>query len=456
MKRWSMVRPGPMLALGAVLLILGGCAHYQPRPLPEGPDLAERLPTVDWDKVAAPVPGLGKTRFDPADGLDREELVILAISHNPGLATQRARLGLAQAQLFAAGLLPDPQLALGVEQATGHSANSVPGYSLGLSEDLRALILHQSVKKAADNHQQQVNLELLWQEWQVAERARELFISLRSVRQRESRLRALRQMTRQRYQAEQGGLRKNMVSQSVVAADRSTLADIDDRLAELMVEQSRQSAELNQLLGLRPGVPVRLVGDARATLPDTQTISQAVNEIGQRRPDLIALRYGYQNQEQQVSQAILAQFPAISVGLDAARDTGNTRTLGLNVSLNLPLFGGQRGPIAVQRAKRIVLRSDYQQRLDQAVSDSLQIESVARQQQARLAALQRRAPELKAEAAAASAAVSKGLLDQRSADDRRAQWIHWQLRMIEAESDLATSATMLATVVGMPLQSLIP
>lgn len=455
MNRCSVIRPGRMLSVVLAFLILGGCAHYQARPLPDSPDLADSVPAVRWDRAAAPVPGLGQTRFDPADGLDREETVLLAISHNPGLVAQRSRLGLAQAQLFAAGLLPDPQLTVGVEQATGHSAESVLGYSLGLSEDLRALILHQSARKAAENHQQQVNLDVLWQEWQVAERARELFISLRSGDQRRSRLLALRHMNEQRYQAAQRGLKKGLVSRSVVATVHTRLADVDDRLAELRIDQLRHSAELNQLLGLRPTVQVRLVGDSPVTLPDTRTISQAVKEIGQRRPDLIALRYGYQNQEQQVSQAIMAQFPAISVGLDVARDTGNTRTLGLNLSLNLPLFDGQRGPIAIQRAKRTVLRSDYQQRLDQAVSDSLKIESVARQQQARLEALQRQAPDMQAQAAAARAAVAKGLLDRRSADDLETQWIQWQLRMIRAESDLATSATMLATVLGLPLQSLI-
>lgn len=454
MSRWSFFHSALALAAGLILLGLGGCAHYQAKPLPDQPDLAESLPTVNWARVAAPVPGLGKTQFNPADGLDRDETVILAITHNPDLAVARARLGLAQAQLFAAGLLPDPQLDVGLEQATGSSANAVLGYSLGLSENLRALILHQSAQKAAGNHQQQVNLELLWQEWQVAQRSRELFINIRSGEQRASRLRELKQLNQRRYQADQRGLARGMVIQAIVTADRNQLADSNDRLAELQMQQAKRRAELNQLLGLAPTVEIRLVGDDPVALPGKQMMSRAVAEIGQRRPDLVALRYGYENQEQQVSQAILAQFPAISIGLDAVRDTGNTRTLGLNVSLKLPLFDGQRGPIAIQRAKRTVLRSDYQQRLDQATSDSWQIESVALQQQSRLEALRRQAQSMETEVDAAQMAVEHGMLDQRSADDLKSQWIEWQLRIIRAKSDLAQSGTMLATVLGMPLQSL--
>lgn len=455
MKHCSLAHPGMSLAAGLILSGLGGCAHYQAQPLPDGPDLAESIPTVDWAGVAAPVPGLGKTQFDPADGLDRDETVILAVSHNPDLAAARARLGLAQAQLFAAGLLPDPQLGVGVEQATGDPGNSVLGYSLGLSESLRAIILRQSARKAAENHQQQVNLELLWQEWQVAERTRELFIDIRSGEQRLSRLQALSQLNQRLYQADHEGLENGLVNRAVVATDRRQLADSEDRLAELKIEQARRRAELNQLLGLAPSVSLRLVGNQPVALPDKRAMDQAVTEIGQRRPDLVALRYGYANQEQQVSQAILAQFPALSIGLSAARDTGNARTLGLNVSLNLPLFDGQRGAIAIQRAQRTVLRSDYQQRLDQAVSDSWQIEAVARQQRSRVDALQQRAPDMKAEVAAARAAVAQGILDQRSADDLTSQWIQWQLRIIEAKSNLAQSTTMLATVLGMPPQSLV-
>ena len=443
-------------AAALVVLGLAGCAHYQPRPLPESPDLAAQLPTVDWDRVAAPVPGLGHIRFDPADGLNRDETVILAITHNPDLVAARARLGLAQAQLFAADLLPDPQLDVGLEKATGGTTNPVLGYSLGLTEDLRALIQRSSAQKAADNHRQQVNLELLWQEWQVAERTRERFIDIRGGERRLSRLKALQRLNRQRYEADQQGLEDGMVDQTTVDADRSALADSEDRLAQLKLTLSRLRAELNQLLGLAPDVAVQLAGGESVALPDDTAIDRAVADIGQRRPDLIALRYGYANQEEQVSLAILSQFPGISVGLTAARDTGNARTLGLDLSLKLPLFDGQRGAIAIQRAKRTVLRSDYQQRLDQATSDSRKIASVARKQQSRLTSLQQQAQRLKAEAESAQNAVAQGLLDQRSADNLKAQWLEWQLRQIRAETDLAQSGTMLATVLGLPLKAKVP
>lgn len=444
------------LAVTLVVLGLAGCAHYQPRPLPESPDYATGLPTVDWDHVATPVPGLEHVRFDPSDGLGQGETVILAITHNPELVAARARLGLAQAQLFAAGLLPDPQLAVGLETATGGATNPVLGYSLGLTEDLRALIQRSSAQKAADNHRQQVNLALLWQEWQVAERTRERFIDIRGDERRLSRLKALHRLNRKRYERDQQGLESGMVDQTTVNADRRALADSQDRLAQLKLTLSRQRAQLNQLLGLAPNVAIRLAGSRPVALPDPAAIDRAVADIGQRRPDLIALRYGYANQEEKVSQAILAQFPAISIGLTTARDTGNTRTLGLDLSLKLPMFDGQRGTIAIQRAKRSMLRSAYQQRLDQATSDSREIASVARKQQSRLTSLQQRARSLKAEAESAHNAVTQGLLDQRSADDLKAQWLEWQLRQIQAETDLAQSRTMLATVLGLPLQAKAP
>ncbi len=53
MSRWSFFHPALELAAGLILMGLGGCAHYQAKPLPDQPDLAESLPPVNWARVAA-------------------------------------------------------------------------------------------------------------------------------------------------------------------------------------------------------------------------------------------------------------------------------------------------------------------------------------------------------------------------------------------------------------------
>src|SRR5215212_2008528 len=160
--------------LFVVFSSMAGCATYTPKPITGAPDLAHQLAglTIDVDKLARPAPGLRPHTLDFDDGLDMTETVMLAVLNNPGLKAVRARRHLAQAQSFAAGLLPDPQLNLSFDHPTSGPPPLTNAYSFGLSEDLQALITRGAAQAAQIQAARQVDLEVLWQEWQVAQRAR--------------------------------------------------------------------------------------------------------------------------------------------------------------------------------------------------------------------------------------------------------------------------------------------
>ena len=84
-------------------------------------------------------------------------------------------LGIAHAQAFAAGLLPDPQLSFGKDYLTHPGPGLSSAYNLGLSEDVTALLTRSSRRAAARSQAEQVNLDLLWAEWQSVAQARLLF-----------------------------------------------------------------------------------------------------------------------------------------------------------------------------------------------------------------------------------------------------------------------------------------
>ncbi|WP_449424040.1 hypothetical protein [Rhodanobacter lindaniclasticus] len=52
-----------------------------------------------------------------------------------------------------------------------------------------------------------------------------------------------------------------------------------------------------------------------------------------RRPDLLALQAGYQSQQAKLRRAILAQFPALTIGFNTARDTSAVYTHGLSIGI---------------------------------------------------------------------------------------------------------------------------
>ncbi|MEO8837986.1 MAG: hypothetical protein ABI351_04680, partial [Herbaspirillum sp.] len=108
-----------------ILFGFTGCASYILKPLPERVDLPRSAASIVIDSANLPFHHLSSHVFNPADGLDMDEVAMLAVANNPQLKQARDALGIARAQSFAAGLLPDPQLGLTSDHPTnGTSSNT--------------------------------------------------------------------------------------------------------------------------------------------------------------------------------------------------------------------------------------------------------------------------------------------------------------------------------------------
>jgi hypothetical protein len=164
--------------LALMLGTLSACTTYSPKPLPERVNLPNAATGITLDPTSLPFPKLASHTFDPRDGLDMEEVAMLAVANNPQLRQARDGMGIARAQSFAAGLLPDPQLGLTADHPTNGTAGNTNAFNLNLSYDVNALLLRSSRTGAATGDEQRVNADLLWQEWQVVSQARLLFTRL--------------------------------------------------------------------------------------------------------------------------------------------------------------------------------------------------------------------------------------------------------------------------------------
>ena len=435
-------------------LLTAGCASYQPQPLPHTGTLQRTVPTVNWSELAMPVPGLKPMVFNSTDGLNQDEAVAVAVANNPALKAARQRRGLARAQVYAAGLLPDPELDLGVEKATHSPDPTVLGYSVGLAWSLQDLVARPSAVDQASADRHRVDMEVLWQEWQVAEKTRELFISLRQDNRKVQLLKQLQALDLRRYRQTRQGVTQGLLPRDASNQDWLALAQAREQLAQQRLQQSDDRVDLTALLGLTPDAPLKLQASPETASYSEPSIAQAITAIDRRRPDLVALRYGYQRQEASLRQAILKQFPGLSLGLNRSRDTGDTATAGLDLSLRLPLFDGARGDIAVERARRSQLRSAYQGRLTQAQTDARKLEAEIKLQARALDGVRKAADALQANLKTARRDSDQGLVAQSRVQDLQAHWIRLQCQRVDAEAALDRSRAALATVLGMPLPAL--
>jgi outer membrane protein TolC len=350
----------PIVA-AVITFLIGGCAGYQPIPLRHSVDLAPNVNQLATSGTARDI--------HPEDGLNLTEVAIFAVSNNPDLKAQRTLLGIKRAELFSAGLLPDPQLSANLDYPTGSVPGTVNAFGIGLGYDIVPLINRGARVDSAQQAEQQVRLELLWQEWQVSQRARSLAVQLAGERQQIVLLHEMKDLYKQRYQRSREAVTRGDLTLGVAGTDLTALLDTLSQINQLEQFSNDTRHELNLLIGLAPDAPLEIRLPPLLKLPEVQALSRDLQTLPQRRPDLLALQAGYRSQEAKVRAAILSQFPSFSIGITRGRDTSNVYTTGFNIGLNLPLFSGSRGVIAIERATRDQLREEYQARLDQAAVD---------------------------------------------------------------------------------------
>jgi cobalt-zinc-cadmium efflux system outer membrane protein len=426
-------------------LALGACARYRPDPLPTAPDL-QKTPELIVPAKQFWLPGIAPHPVSP-QGLDETTVMTLAVFNNPDLKTARLQAGVAGAQMLEAGLLPDPEI-------DANFATSALNYGgvLGLNEQIQALITRGAAKAAAKNAAQQVNLDILWQEWQVAERARELFIQIRADQQLQSVFSSSSSLLADRYHRDQAAMRHGDETAGVVAADLNAFVDADTNLRQLQTEMNVNRHALNALLGVDPEVSLHLIGPAAAPALTHEEFDQALAALPQRRADLLALQAGYQSQEESLRRAILAQFPAMSAGVDFERDpVEGVNSLGPQVSMTLPLFNRNRGQIAIQKATRRLLRQTYQARLDAAQSQADEMWKAAQILDAQVKQLDAELPQLRQTAAAARQSLQEYNVNAPLYITLESNLLARRAQAIRLRASLQSARCALHTLLGLPL-----
>ncbi len=383
-----------------ILIILHGCATYQRMPLDQSTVAQKLMPPsmetirIEAKKIKHPI--LKPIEFDYRDGLSPDEAAILAVLASPKLRAIRDQRGIAAAQLIQSGILPNPQLSYSLDIPTGgNTQGTINAFGLGFSWDITSIIARGAKLDAARAHAVSVDLDVAWQEWQVAEAAKMHVFHLILI---EKQLALSRESEK--------GLMENLavVNQAFNLGEKTALdlsaaesALHQARLSVLTLEQEQEHERLalNQVLGLPPNYIVLIQRDI--FFPDWPALPSAIdilNTVAERRLDLLALKMGYESQEANLRAAVLSQFPRINIGLHHSRDTTNVITTGFGITVDLPFFDRNHGQIAIEQATRNQLFDEYIARLFEARSEVARILSDMEYTQQRLGAIEESLPSL--------------------------------------------------------------
>jgi cobalt-zinc-cadmium efflux system outer membrane protein len=393
--------------------------------------------------------------IDLRRGIRPDEAATIALYSNPALRAIRDRRGLAVAQLIQARILPNVVVSYARDYVTGgNTAGAVTAYNLTAGWEFSALVPFLPKQTAARKNLGSVDLDIAWQEWQMAENARTavyrvVALDAQVARAREGN-RGLQESTDAMRQAVDAHEKTVLELAAVESASQ------DSRATMLTLEQDfeRQRLGLNRILGVESQMKVRLRDGltlpTHLDLPDEHDL---LYNIESRRLDLLGLQQGYASQDAVVRAAILAQFPKLSVAFVRAKDNTNVQSSGFNVAVDVPIFDRNQGVIAIERATRQRLLDEYNQRVFEARSDIAVAIADIRALNRQVAAAAEALPVLERLVDSAQKAREQGNVDVLSYYTARNNLLQKRIQLIKLQEQLLEANTALEIASGRFLPS---
>jgi len=426
-------------------LCLGGCAAYRPVPLASGAAL------LTADPLAAPLltqahPRLTTAAIDLSQALSELDVARIMLSISPELVALRARVQVAEAQLFAAGIVADPQLSLAFERASG--AGLVNALGLSLASDLASLLTRGVRREAARASAQQVRHDVAWSEWLAINQVRTLVRRIGYLQRQQALLDAATDSARKLLALYRDNMQRGEARLDDVSLYQVGFIDAQDRALALTRMGKAARLQLNALLGLPPSTELALQTDQRLPSPASFDVAALARRALTSRLDLQALREGYAAQQANTLASVRLGWPLPQLALNRSRDTSNVWSTGLAATLTLPLWDRNRGAITVAQATRAQLRVEYQARVQQMLSDiaaqATDLQALAAQRDALAAEL----PELRAAASQLAAASQAGSVPLVTYETLRAALLERESNLLGLEQAHAEGLVALETAVG--------
>ncbi|HEY3452751.1 MAG TPA: TolC family protein [Myxococcales bacterium] len=414
---------------------LAGCAAFAPRP-PVGPQPlpeAWRPEVTIRERIVAK--SSGEIVLNDKDGLSPDVAAVMALDRNPRLRAIRAERGIARAEIISAGILPNPRLDGTLTFPVAGDA-TVLGFGGGVTWNVTPLIARGPKVEAAEESSRSVDLEVAWQEWQVAQVARLGTVRAIFLERRIAVARAAEQSWRERLDALRKASEARAVTDLDVASAERSLAEARVGRLELQQKLASERVSLNQAIGLDPGATPAL--DASWSSAGARpALAGLLDGLPQRRLDLLALQHAARSNDQAERAAVLSQFPPVELGVHAAREVDGVGSAGVSLTFDVPFFDRSQGNVAREHGRRLQLEAEYDARLADARADVVRAEKEIELVVEQLVAAKETAAAASRLAEQARGAATGGALSPILAAEAQDRSLASQLRVLEIEGTLA-------------------
>jgi outer membrane protein, heavy metal efflux system len=351
-----MTRTVPAIAGFLVVVSLGGCVHFEPRPIDAETEAARfggrtlsdgGLKTFfESTSLASPDP------WPPAQW-DLTRLTVAAFYYHPSLDVARAEWAEARGRSLTAGQRANPSLNVTPAYNTTRSRPSpwLPLAVLDIPFETAGKRGHRIAHAAELSEAARLNVASV--AWQVRSRLRSRLVSLDAAEQTRARLAEQQAIQEENValldrEAEAGAISPFELTQARIAADatRFALRDAERQYAEARVGVADAiGISVSALEG------VELSFDQLDQLPDEGSLVEARRQALSNRSDILGALAEYAASQSALQLEIARQYPDIHLLPGYEYDQGEDKW-SLGITLTLPLMNRNRGPIAEASAAR--------------------------------------------------------------------------------------------------------
>lgn len=453
----------PAVLLTALTLTFVGCAHFEDKPLApaRAAEALESRSLADAGlRAFIETNAQGRVKDWLAREWDLQMLTLAAFYYHPSLEVARAQWHIAQAGVKTAGGRPNPTLTV----TPGYDVSALSGVNPwfpAVNFDLPIETAGKRAKRiaAAEHRSESARLNIATKAWLVRSGMRSSLLNYVAVRHRAGLLKA--QVAAQEQivklldqKAQVGDIAVSELTISRVALSKARLD---------LTEAQRQSVEARVNVAEAIGISVKALNEVEVSF-DLPSEPDAVNhltsdEIQQQallsRTDILGALAEYASVEATLRLEIAKQYPDVHLNPGYQFDQGEHKW-SLGISVDLPVFNRNQGPIAAAEARREEAAARFNELQAKVLAEIERTVEVFRVSESNSATLQSLSGDQAKRRASVEAQFKAGAVEQLDFLNAQLESAVSQLVLLDGQVKLQQAIGALENAVQRPLDAAPP
>lgn len=346
-----------------IVVFLSACASFEPQPLsPTNTIAAYESRTLDNPDLQAFIQKNIQRELTawPLPEWDFDLLTLAALYYHSDLDVARAKWNVAQAGIATAGMRPNPGISVNAQRNTDAPSGASP-WTLGLNLDIP---VETAGKRGYRIDQAQylseaARLAIASAAWQVRSRVRSTVLDLYFAQQTQTVLLQQQNLQLNNVALLEHRLALGMASQPDVTQARIALNQTMLAFNETQKLQAEARAKLASALGVSSKAieNMSISWDTFTRIPKLPALDVRQQAL-LSRPDILSALAEYAASQSALQLEVARQYPDLHLGPGYSWDAG-ARKWSLGLSLTLPIFNQNQGPIAEAKARRLQAMANF-------------------------------------------------------------------------------------------------